>query len=125
MTKTATPGKATCADVAELLGIPLQTTVKSLVLATDDTNWTKRARWSEDAGVAAAAARRPRHERGQGWQGARAWRAFASLRLPEIEDHFGCKPGYLGPLNLQKPVKLVVDREVAAMADWVCGANEA
>ena len=35
MTKTATPGKATCGDVAELLAIPLQSTVKSLVLATD------------------------------------------------------------------------------------------
>src|SRR4051794_18301100 len=33
--KTPTPGKSTCADVAELLGVPLATTVKSLVLATD------------------------------------------------------------------------------------------
>jgi prolyl-tRNA synthetase len=38
LTKTATPGKATCAEVAELLGIPLASTVKSLVLATDETN---------------------------------------------------------------------------------------
>ena len=36
--KVPTPGKSTCADVAELLGVPLQTTVKSLVLATDETN---------------------------------------------------------------------------------------
>ena len=35
MTKTPTPGKSTCADVAMLLGLPLQQTVKSLVLATD------------------------------------------------------------------------------------------
>jgi len=42
----------------------------------------------------------------------------------EIVDHFGCKPGYLGPLNTKKPVKVVADREVAAMADWICGANE-
>ena len=35
MTPTPTPGKATCADVAELLKLPLQRTVKSLVLATD------------------------------------------------------------------------------------------
>jgi prolyl-tRNA synthetase len=34
----ATPGKSTCADVAELLGVPLRRTVKSLVLATDETN---------------------------------------------------------------------------------------
>src|SRR5262245_47359047 len=38
LTKTPTPGKATCEDVAELLGVPLQTTVKSLVLATDARN---------------------------------------------------------------------------------------
>jgi prolyl-tRNA synthetase len=32
----ATPGKSTCADVAELLGVPLSRTVKSLVLATEE-----------------------------------------------------------------------------------------
>src|SRR6185295_15231824 len=32
--KTPTPGKSTCEDVAALLGVPLQTTVKSIVLAT-------------------------------------------------------------------------------------------
>jgi len=47
---------------------------------------------------------------------------FASVA--EIEEHFGCKPGYLGPLGLKKPVGLVVDRDVAVMADWICGANE-
>ena len=41
----------------------------------------------------------------------------------EIADHFGCKPGYLGPVGLKKPVRLVVDRSVARMSDFVCGAN--
>jgi prolyl-tRNA synthetase len=36
--------------------------------------------------------------------------------VAEIEDHFGCKPGYLGPIGLLKPVKVVADRTVAAMA---------
>jgi prolyl-tRNA synthetase len=44
--------------------------------------------------------------------------------VPEIEAHFGCQPGYLGPMGLLKPVQLVVDREVAVMSDWICGANE-
>jgi prolyl-tRNA synthetase len=48
---------------------------------------------------------------------------FRFATLYEIEEHFGCKPGYLGPIGLQKPVTLVVDREVAVMADWICGAN--
>ena len=38
LTKTATPGKSTCEDVAALLNVPLSTTVKSLVLATDVLN---------------------------------------------------------------------------------------
>ena len=38
MAKTPTPGKSTCEDVAALLGVPLQHTVKSLVLATDEKN---------------------------------------------------------------------------------------
>jgi prolyl-tRNA synthetase len=49
MQKVPTPGKSTCADVAELLGVPLQTTVKSLVLATDtldDKGKPSRARRS-------------------------------------------------------------------------------
>ncbi|MES2687396.1 MAG: proline--tRNA ligase [Pseudomonadota bacterium] len=121
MTKTATPGKATCGDVAELLGIPLQTTVKSLVLATDELDeagkvkkaqvWLLLLRGDHDMNEVKVG-------KVEGLAG------FRFATLPEIEDHFGCKPGYLGPLNLKKPVRLVADREVAAMADWVCGANE-
>jgi prolyl-tRNA synthetase len=50
--------------------------------------------------------------------------AYRFATAAEIEAHFGCKPGYLGPVGLKLPVQLVVDREVAVMADWVCGANE-
>jgi len=121
MTKTATPGKATCADVAEFLDIPLQSTVKSLVLATDRLNdknevaktqvWLLLLRGDHDMNEVKVG-------KIEGLAG------FRFATVPEIEDHFGCKPGYLGPLNMLKPVKLVADREVAAMADWICGANE-
>jgi prolyl-tRNA synthetase len=121
MAKTPTPGKATCADVADLLGIPLQTTVKSLVLATDEF---------DEAGKVAKSQvwlllLRGDHDMNEIKVGKVDGLAnFRFATLPEIEEHFGCKPGYLGPLNLKKPVKLVADREVAALADWVCGANE-
>jgi prolyl-tRNA synthetase len=121
MTKTATPGRSTCADVAELLGIPLASTVKSLVLATDtlnDKNEVVKAQvW--------LLLLRGDHDMNEVKVGKVAGMAgFRFATLPEIEDHFGCKPGYLGPLGMLKPAKLVVDREVAAMADWVCGAND-
>jgi prolyl-tRNA synthetase len=122
MAKTSTPGRATCAEVAELLGIPLETTVKSLVLATDQTNEagevTKTQVW-----LLLLRGDHSMNEVKVGKVSGLAGFRFASLA--EIDDHFGCEPGYLGPLGLKKPVTLVVDREVAVMADWVCGANEA
>ena len=125
MTKTATPGKATCADVAGLLDIPLASTVKSLVLATDTLNDK-----NEVAGKAVQTQvwlllLRGDHDMNEVKVGKiDGLTGFRFATVPEIEEHFGCKPGYLGPLNLLKPVKLAVDREVAVMADWVCGANE-
>jgi prolyl-tRNA synthetase len=122
LTKTPTPGKSTCADVAQLLGLPLQNTVKSLVLATDQTNdkgeivktqvWLLLLRGDHDMNEIKVS-KVPGLDVG-----------FRFATVSEIIDHFGCKPGYLGPLNLKKPVQLVVDRDVAVMADWVCGANE-
>ena len=50
-------------------------------------------------------------------------RGFRFATTTEIEDHFGCRPGYLGPIGLARPVKVVADRDVAVMADWICGAN--
>ena len=121
MLKTATPGKSTCADVAAFLALPLASTVKSLVLATDMLNekgegvktkvWLLLLRGDHDMNEVKVG-------KIEGLAG------FRFATLPEIEDHFGCKPGYLGPLNMLKPVRLAVDREVAAMTDWVCGAND-
>ncbi len=122
LAKTPTPGKSTCADVATLLGLPLAQTVKSLVLATDDTNaqgeivqstvWLLLVRGDHDLNEVKAG-KLPGLKAG--------WR-FATVA--EIEDHFGCKPGYLGPIGLKKPLQVIADRTVAAMSDFVCGANE-
>ncbi len=122
-TKTPTPGKATCEEVAALLGVPLSTTVKSLVLATDKTNdkgeivgsqvWLLLVRGDHDMNEIKVSKVPGLNE------------GFRFATVAEIEEHFGAKPGYLGPLNMKKPVKLVADRDVAVMADWICGSNEA
>ncbi len=122
MTKTPTPGKSTCADVAALLGVTLQTTVKSLVLATDQLNehgeiikskvWLLLVRGDHDMNEIKVG-KVPGLDAG-----------FRFATVAEIEDHFGAKPGYLGPIGLAKPVTVVADRDVAVMADWICGANE-
>jgi len=122
LVKTPTPGKATCEDVAELLGVPLQTTVKSLVLATDEKNeagdivkttvWLLLVRGDHSLNEVKAGK----------VDGLKEGYRFATAA--EIERHFGCKPGYLGPIGMQRPVKVVADRTVAAMHDFICGAND-
>jgi prolyl-tRNA synthetase len=122
LSKTSTPGKSTCEDVAALLNVPLNTTVKSLVLATDALNdkgeivkshvWLLLLRGDHEMNEVKVG-KLPGFEGG-----------FRFATLAEIEDHFGCKPGYLGPVNLKQPLKIVADRDVAVMADWICGANE-
>jgi prolyl-tRNA synthetase len=42
----------------------------------------------------------------------------------EIERHLGCKPGYIGPMGIDPGIRVIADRSVAVMADFVCGANE-
>jgi prolyl-tRNA synthetase len=37
----------------------------------------------------------------------------------EIVEHFGCVPGYLGPIGLKKPLHIVADLTVANMSDFV------
>ncbi len=122
LTKTPTPGKSTCADVAALLGLPLDRTVKSLVLATDALDdkgdITKTTVW--------LLLLRGDHDMNEVKVGKVAGLkdGFRFATIAEIDEHFGCKPGYLGPVGLKKPVKVIADRTVANMADFVCGANE-
>ena len=121
--KTPTPGKSTCEDVAALLGLPLQRTVKSLVLATDErspagdvlrtTVWLLLVRGDHQLNEVKAG------------KVAGLNQGFRFATVGEIESHFGCKPGYLGPIKMLQPVKVVADRTVAAMSDFVCGANAA
>jgi prolyl-tRNA synthetase len=123
LVKTPTPGRATCEDVAALLGQPLARTVKSLVLATDERNergdivgttvWLLLVRGDHSLNEVKAGK----------LPGLRAGFRFATAA--EIEGHFGCRPGYLGPVSPRRPVKVVADRTVAAMSDFICGANDA
>src|SRR3546814_17501848 len=42
----------------------------------------------------------------------------------EILAHLGSEPVFLGPVAPRQPIRVLADREVAAMADFVVGANE-
>ena len=122
MKSVPTPGKSTCEDVAALLGVPLQKTVKSLVLATEERD-DKGAVTGVQVWLLLVRGDHALNEVKAGKvEGLKNGFRFATV--PEIIEHFGIKPGYLGPLQMKKPVKIVADRTVANMSDFITGANE-
>ncbi len=122
MKKTPTPGKEKCEDVAQLLGIPLARTVKSIVLAVD-----RNAAKGEAVGAEIwLLLIRGDHELNEVKSGKVPGLkdGFRFATDAEIRAAFGCRPGYLGPINARQPIRVVADRTVANMSDFVCGANE-
>ena len=132
LAKTPTPGRSTCAEVAELLGLPLSRTVKSLVLAVDEREKPKDGADDPDFRGRIVATRiflllvRGDHDLNEVKAGkVPGLEGFRFATEAEIIEHFGTPPGYLGPIGMVKPVTVVADRTVARMNDFVCGANDA
>ncbi len=108
-----TPGARTIRDLVEGYGLPIEKTVKTLVVEA-----------AEDAGADYVALLvRGDHEL-NALKAERLPEVAAPLRFAteaEIRRAVGAGPGSLGPVNL--PIPCVVDRSVAAMADFGAGAN--
>jgi len=107
MRKVPTPGKTTCEQVAELLGLPLQRTVKAVAVMHDREFVLLLVRGDHQLNEIKAQ---------------KIIGAFRFASDAEIREQLHCAPGYIGPVGAE--VKVVADRTVAAMADFVCGANE-
>ena len=120
LTKVSTPKTTKCEDVAKLLGIGLDQTVKSIALTVEKDvdgkqvkeNWLLLLRGDHELNEVKVTK----------VPGLKDFR-FASEA--EILEAYGSVPGYLGPVGTKQPVNIVADRTVANMADFVCGANEA
>ena len=110
--KIDTPTQKTCEEVAALMGIALLRTVKSIAVMTTENEFV-------------LALVRGDHEVNEiklaKVAGLNDYRMASEA---EIADYLGSEPGFLGPLNPRKAIRVVADREVAAMADFVVGANE-
>lgn len=116
MRKVATPTQKTCEEVAALLQIPLTRTVKSLALMGID------AEGNEQFTLALVRGDHAVNEIKLG-----KCPGLADFRLAseaEIKAHLNASPGFLGPLAPARPIRIIADRSVAAMADFVIGANE-
>ena len=111
MAKVPTPSQSTCEQVTALLGLPLQRSVKCLMIHAQDKVQMLLVR-GDHMGNEVKIGKLP---------GLGAWRWATEA---EIVAATGCAPGYLGPVGLAAGVPLIVDRSVAVMSDFVCGANE-
>jgi prolyl-tRNA synthetase len=107
MKKVATPGKTTCEEVAKLLKLSIEKTVKAVAVMRDNAFHLLLVRGDHELNEVKA-------EKVIG--------AFRFAGDKEIEAALHCKAGYIGPVNTK--VKVIADRTVAAMSDFVCGANE-
>ena len=112
MHEVDTPTQKTCEAVAELLGIALGRTVKSVATMTDDGFVLVLVRGDHEVNQV-------KLERVPGMAG------YRMATEAEIADHLGSEPGFIGPVSPRGKVRVVADRDVAAMADFVVGANQA
>ena len=110
--RVPTPGKTTCEEVAAMLGLPLSRSVKALAVMHEEQMLMLLVRGDHQLNEAKVAK----------LPGLNLFR-FATEK--EIEARVGCRPGYIGPVGLPSEITLIADRSVAAMNDFVCGANEA
>jgi prolyl-tRNA synthetase len=115
MRKVATPGARTIADVAKLLSMPASRLLKTLVVE------------GADGGLVVLLLRGD-HEL-NALKASRLAEVAKPLRMADagrIRAAFGSEPGFLGPVGLPGgTIAVVADHSAAALADFVCGANEA
>jgi prolyl-tRNA synthetase len=111
-----TPKQTACEDVAALLGISVNRTVKAIALMVASGEGQSRfvlALLRGDHSLnEIKLAKQP---------------GFADFRFAteeEIRAHLNCPPGFIGPVGVSDAVSVIADHTVAAMSDFVCGANK-
>ena len=116
MQEVDTPKQTACADVAALLNISVTQTVKAIALMVKQ---------ADDSSRFFLALLRGDHNLNE--VKLAKLDGMADFRLAteeEIRAHLNCPPGFIGPVNVAANVTVIADKTVAAMSDFVCGANK-
>jgi prolyl-tRNA synthetase len=116
MQEIETPKQTTCEDVAKLLNIGVDCTVKAIALVVNRT---------DGASQFYLALLRGDHNLNEIKFGKLVGLAdFRFATEEEVRANLNCPPGFIGPVGVGADVSVVADRTVAAMSDFVCGANK-
>jgi prolyl-tRNA synthetase len=110
MERVPTPGRTRCEDVAELLAVPLARTVKAVAVMHEGEFVLLLVRGDHSLNEIKT-------------QKLPGLDPFRFATDAEIVQHLGCPPGYIGPVSIAAGIRVIADRSVAAMSDFVCGAN--
>lgn len=110
MEKVSTPRERTCEEVASLLNIPLQHTVKSIVVeGLEDKPVLLLIRGDHELNEVKISKIKQIKQ------------PMTLVNEEVIKTHFNCQPGFIGPVGFSGTV--IADTEVNLMNDFVCGAN--
>ncbi len=111
MRNVDTPKQTTCEDVTALLGLPLQRSVKLIALMANDKLNIVLLRGDHSLNEVKVSK-------------LEGLKDFRFAREDEIRAFFNCPPGFLGAVGIDRTqVRVIADRSVATMSDFVMGAN--
>ncbi|MDO8961699.1 MAG: proline--tRNA ligase [Methylophilus sp.] len=115
MREVDTPKQTACEDVAKLLGVGIERTVKAVALMVESDVQEKfylallrgdhmlnEVKLTKLSGMA----------------------DFRLATEEEIRANLNCPPGFIGPVHVGENVHIIADTSVAAMSDFICGANK-
>jgi prolyl-tRNA synthetase len=114
LTEVETPKQTQCEDVAKLLGIGVEQTVKAIALvakndSADEKFYLVLLRGDHNLNEVKTA---------------KVLGDFRFATEEEIRANLNCPPGFIGPVGVGKDVTVIADKTVVTMSDFVCGANK-
>jgi prolyl-tRNA synthetase len=110
-----TPKQTSCEDVAKLMQIGIEKTVKAIALIVKQ---------GEESRFVLALLRGDHNLNEVKLGKVAGYGDFRFATEEEIRTHLNCPPGFIGPVGVGVNVTVIADRTVAAMSDFVCGANK-
>ncbi|MGJ8618976.1 MAG: proline--tRNA ligase [Methylophilaceae bacterium] len=111
MQEVDTPKQTACEDVAALLDIGIEKTVKAIALMAGEQFYLVLLRGDH-------------HLNEVKLSKADGFSDFRFATEEEIRSHLQCPPGFIGPVSVADTVNVIADKTVAIMSDFVCGANK-
>ncbi len=109
MQEVETPKQTQCEDVAKLLGISIERTVKAIALVANDKFYLALLRGDHNLNEVKTG---------------KVLDDFRFATEEEIRANLNCPPGFIGPVGVGSNVTVIADKTVANMSDFVCGANK-